>query len=213
MRTRAFVSRGFVWTLALAATAWLSAGCAFFQELESIESAEDGTGEEADTDTGTEGDDDGEPCTLADDTCDDQDTVRSCDLAEGDVTIHDCGALCGQNTNFTCVDVGTGQHGCWCVAPGTQKVYSCSELEDCLFGCGDGPDDLCTNQCFARTTAATVRMYGALVFCAHSGCESVCEENPAQCAGCIDQALSGESAGCQLERSVCDVDRNDEPWP
>jgi hypothetical protein len=184
------------------------AGCTFFKELESAEGAE------IDTDTSTDSSDGtGEVCSLLDDTCDDQDTVRSCDLGTGKIDTYDCGGLCGQNVNFTCIDVGTGQHGCWCVAPGQQKVYSCWELESCLEGCGGAVDSFCSDQCFARTTASTVRMFGALVHCAQSGCEDTCRNEATACAECINLAMAGGSGGCGLQRSVCDADENDEPWP
>jgi hypothetical protein len=193
------------------ASIWLCgavAGCTFFKELESEEGAEISTG----TSTGTS-DGSGDECTLIDDTCENQDTVRSCDLSTGQVDKYDCGVLCGGNVNFTCIDVGNGQHGCWCVAPGQQKVYSCWELESCLQGCGGAVDSFCSDQCFSRTTSSTVRMFGALVHCAQSGCEDTCRDEPAACGECINLAMAGGSGGCGLERSVCDGDQNDEPWP
>jgi hypothetical protein len=106
-----------------------------------------------------------------------------------------------------------GQHACWCVEPGFQKVYSCSELEACLQGCTGALDSACSDDCFTRTIESTIRIYGALVDCAHSSCHDGCVEEPGGCGTCIDGAIADGSHGCGLERSVCDEDDNDEWEP
>ncbi len=196
-------------TLALA----LAAGaCDFFQELDSAESAgtTGGTSGGGATDTGTAG---AGPCGPADDTCLDQDRLRTCDPATGEVTEYDCAAVCGGTLNFTCLMVTPQDHACWCVEPGAQKVYGCKDLEACLQGCGADPTDACANQCFGRTTAETIRTYGALVHCAQAACEPTCEADVTACAACLESAMAGTSGGCALARSVCDADTGDEPWP
>lgn len=187
----------------------LLSGCGFFTELESADMPGDDDAGTSTDDTGTGG-----PCTLVDDDyCMDQDTLSSCSVDSGETSIYDCGELCGQYLNFTCLNVGTGQHGCWCVAAGKQKVYSCTELEDCLRGCGGAYDSSCADQCFSRTTSGTIRMFGALIHCAQAGCEAGCLADPGGCGACVNAAQAGESGGCAVERAVCDNDRNDEPWP
>ncbi len=196
----------FLVALALAAVP----GCDFFRELDSAESA-GGTGGTGGTDTGTAGTG---PCAPEDDTCLDQDRLRWCDPQTGAVEEQDCTAVCGQYVNFTCLQVAPSTHACWCVEPGAQKVYGCAELEACLQGCGLDPDGTCTDPCFARTTARTIRTFGALVHCAHAACEATCDgPDPDACAACIDSAMAGTYGGCALARSVCDADRGDEPWP
>lgn len=194
---------------------WASLGCDFFRELESVPGAETGT----ETDTGTTdastGNTDGAACELLnDDRCLDQDTVASCSLTEGTVSEIDCVALCGTLTNFSCVLSGSGQHACWCVEPGKNKILSCSELEDCMGGCDLTQSLDCADQCFSRTDAMTVRIYGALVHCAEATCEQTCQDTPENCLACIDAARIEGAGGCSLPRAICDDDRNpDEPWP
>ena len=182
-------------------------GCDFFRELESTDDATDtdtATDGSTGTDTGTG------PCTLVDDDrCIDQDLIDVCDVEAGEVTRWDCGQVCGGFVNFTCTSLGGGQHGCWCVEPGPQKVLSCSELEKCLKDCAWDQTDGCSNRCFSRTVSSVVRMYGAVVHCAHAACADVCTETSG-CQACLDNAMAGLGSGCALERAVCDQDRNDE---
>ncbi|MCA9712020.1 MAG: hypothetical protein KDK70_39660 [Myxococcales bacterium] len=189
-------------------------GCDFFRELESKPGAGTGTGTDTDTDTGTgtagTGDTDGACELLRDDRCLDQDTVASCSLADGAVTEVDCVATCGTLTNFSCVVAGTGQHACWCVDPGAQKVLSCTELEGCVSECDLSQSFECADRCFARTDAATVRIYGALVHCAESTCTQTCLDTPEICSACIDAALTQGAGGCSLPRAICDDDRSPE---
>ncbi len=193
------------------------AACDFFHELDDADSAGTGTGG-TDTGTGSDTDTAGStgtgPCSVAsDDRCLTQDALQSCDEASGELSSLDCGDVCGSFVNFTCIDTPSGQHGCWCVEPGAQKVYACWELESCLQGCTWDTTGECANQCFARTTAATVRMYGALVHCARSYCEQVCADAPDTCGGCLDDAMAGLAGDCAVPRSVCDNDQNDEWQP
>jgi hypothetical protein len=188
-------------------------GCDFFRELDSEESAGTSTGTGGSGSSGGSGSGGG-PCTVVDDDrCGDQDTLESCNEEDGVVTTYDCGLECGVYTNFTCIRAASGQHSCWCTGPGQQKVYSCTELEACLSGCGWDDTTGCADQCFARTTASTVRMYGAVVHCAFAACEPLCASDPASCDPCIQAALAGQAAGCALERSVCNADTNDEWGP
>jgi hypothetical protein len=185
----------------------LGAACGFFEELQSAESAEGESGT------------DGEPpvpegaCEFPiDDRCGDQDTVHRCDPSTNEFEVWSCSGVCGQYVNFSCVATGTGQHGCWCTEPGKQKVLSCSELATCLEGCVNDATGGCADQCFGRTDTATVRLFGALVFCAHDSCHELCLETPELCGSCIDNAVRLGQHGCAFPRSVCDGDRNDEPW-
>lgn len=193
----------------------MGAGCDFFQELESEPTA----GTDTDTGTGTGGSDTGDPddgsCDLArDDRCLDQDTVDSCDPQTGELTELDCPALCGANTNFSCVSTSTGQHACWCVEPGAVKTLSCTELEGCLEDCEGAPDLGCADRCFGRTDALTIRIFGALLHCAETTCEQTCTDAPGSCAQCVSAARLAGEGGCSLPRAICDDDRNpDEPWP
>ena len=208
-------------TFAALSSLWLglasltsAAGCDFFQELESEESA--GSSDSGGTETDASTETDAEPsCSFPeDDRCLDQDRLQTCDPQSELASTWTCTELCGSFVNFTCLGVGNGQHGCWCVQPGTQKVLSCSELESCLRGCEGNTDATCSDQCFARATAGTIRTLGALVHCAHDTCHDTCISDQASCAPCIDSALTQGTAGCVLQRSVCDSDRNDDPdWP
>jgi hypothetical protein len=194
-----------------------SPGCEFFEELESVESAESGeSATESDTDmtsAETEAEADSSCSFPADDRCLDQDRLHVCDPQSEQASTWSCTELCGSFVNFTCLGVGNGQHACWCVQPGAQKVLSCTELETCLRGCEGAIDATCADQCFARTTTGTIRTFGALVHCAQSVCHDTCASDPASCPACIQAGLTGGN-GCVLERSVCDNDRNDEPeWP
>lgn len=204
-------SHGFV-ALLLAATAPVLA-CGVFEELQSEDSAEgteDGEGSEGDDDVVLP--DDGS-CLFPDDSrCRDQDTIDRCNPETEEIEIHDCHSLCGGNTNFSCIMVSEGEHGCWCVEPGPQKVFSCTELEDCLADCTTSTG-ACPDQCFARTTASTVRMFGALVNCAHTDCQQVCLDNPGSCASCVEIGIRDGAGACGLHRSVCDADENDELGP
>lgn len=201
--------------LALALAAPAGAGCDFFRELESEPVADtdggSGTGT-GDTDTG---DPDDGPCELAlDDRCIDQDTVHSCDPASGELSELYCPALCGTNTNFACVSASTGQHACWCVAPGNNKTLSCTELESCLESCETAPDLSCADRCFSRTDAPTIRILGALLHCAEASCEQTCLDFPSSCVACVTAARVQGEGGCSLPRAICSDDRNpDDPYP
>jgi hypothetical protein len=198
----------------------LTAGCSWFKELQSADSAEDsGSG------SGTAGDGDasdgsgssgtgGGPCTIAnDDRCVDQDTLRSCDEATGEVTESSCNDLCTGTLNFSCViATAEAQHGCWCVVPGDLKLLTCTELESCLLDCGGANTTACADACFDRTTSGTIRTYGALVSCAHHGCDDTCRDTPEGCAACISSAINSGAGDCVLERSVCDADAPSDPW-
>ena len=213
--------RAFGWLAALALVCGAS-GCDFFQELESAESA----GETGDTgDTGgtdgfdTDGETDGEtdgsdgPCTYVDDFCSTQDQLHSCDPDSGEVTDYNCAGVCGGLLNFTCMEYFGGRHACWCVEPGLQNVNSCSELEACLATCADA-GGLCGDQCFSRSTASTIRMYGSLIHCSEASCKAVCDEAPEACADCVLATKSGLYGDCVAERALCDSDSNDEfPFP
>lgn len=199
---------------ALLAIGPLAVGCDFFQELEDADSADTGDSE---GESGTEGDaEDGSggeqvtPCTIAeDDHCENQDVVASCDPATGLVTSLPCGALCGDNANLSCVATMGGQHGCWCVVPGRNKLSSCSQLGQCLTNCTEpGP---CSDACFSKTTETTIRMYGALVHCAETSCESTCQDAPAACSPCVTSAIAN-GEGCTVERAICDADQSEEDW-
>lgn len=188
------------------------AGCDFFKELESAPGA---TASGTDTDTGgASTGDTSVGCEVElDDRCVDQDTVASCGPADGVLTEVDCPAVCGELVSFSCVATASGQHACWCVEPGDNKLLSCTELESCLGDC-DVESLACADQCFARTDATTIRLYGALVHCAEAACEDACREDPASCPACVDAARTAGEGGCSLPRAVCDDDRNpDEPWP
>ncbi|MCX4242124.1 hypothetical protein [Paraliomyxa miuraensis] len=188
-------------------------GCDFFQELESDPqpAATETGGDEAGASTG---DTDGGPCeVLNDDRCLDQDRVASCGPADGVLSEVDCPAACGGLLNFSCIATATGQHACWCVEPGTYKVLTCPELESCLGECDLSESLACADQCFARTDADTIRIFGALVHCAEAACEDSCRQTPQTCQACVDAARGEGEGGCSLPRAVCDGDRNpDEPW-
>lgn len=193
-------------------------GCEIFEELQDAPGADTGAamasegGTEADDGHDTEAPLDGGPCEVAvDDACYDQDTLASCDPSSGMLQVVSCAELCGSFTNFSCVGTGTGQHACWCVQPGLQKVLSCGELEACLSGCGN--DTACLDECFARTTETTVRIYGAVVHCAETHCAPTCEQAPQSCSQCVQAAIASGAGGCTVERALCDGDDNDEPDP
>jgi hypothetical protein len=200
--------------VAACALATAVAGCDFFRELEDADSADTG-GSGSDTagsESGTGALVDGAPCQVAlDDRCEDQDLLASCSPEDGILRVVDCAQTCGVYTNFACIGTQTGQHACWCVEPGKQKVLNCGEIEVCLSECPDfGP---CTDACFAKTTESTTRLYGALVHCAQAHCDELCRTDPASCAGCTAQARVEGSGECTLARALCDADQNDEPWP
>jgi len=196
----------------------LVAGCAWFKELQSAESAEgtgtsSGTGDDDDDDDTTASTGDG-ICEVADDDrCDDQDTLRSCDPVTGELMELACADLCSGTMNFSCV-IATAdtRHGCWCVVPGDNKLLTCSELEGCLLDCTDASTSQCADVCFGKTNAGTIRTFGALVSCAHAGCGDTCRDEPESCAGCISSAIAAGTGDCTLERSVCDADASGDPW-
>jgi hypothetical protein len=213
MRRRS--SLGLVFALALVS------GCDFFQELQSLpEAGEDGTDsgtgstEDGTGDTGETGDEG--PCDVLDESCPNQDTLSSCDLATGELITYDCAALCqsGNLLNFTCTPTEDFSHGCWCVEPGTIKIDNCAQLEGCVIDCGGDPDSDCANECFTRTDAQTIRLLGTLYSCADRACDPLCAESPLDCGACLLQARAGLYGDCGLERQVCNADQNDEPsWP
>ena len=128
MRSQALI------TLAIAALLG-TAGCDFFQELESLpEAGGEESGDDSGTEEGGEGTPtdlgEGEPCTTLDDVCLGQDSLISCDPNTAQLMAHDCGTLCAQNgqLNFTCsvLSVDTGlAHGCWCSSPNNVKIDAC----------------------------------------------------------------------------------------
>ena len=189
-------------------------GCGqFFQELESADSA---AGEDTDGDEDTDGETDavalmGDCEFPVDDRCGDQDTIEQCNPDSLTFEVHNCTALCGENVNFSCVTTGTAQHGCYCVEAGPNKIYSCTELESCLTQCGGDPTGACEDQCFGRTTSSTIRLFGALVFCANDDCHETCIERPEFCGSCIADTIATGRGACNLARSVCDADVNDDP--
>lgn len=188
------------------------AGCDFFQELESDPKA---AATDTDTDGASTGDTDTGPCEPQDDDrCLDQDTVSNCGPADGVLSEIDCPAACGGFLNFSCVATATGQHACWCVEPGDVKQLTCAALEACVGDCDLTQSLSCADQCFARTDAATIRIFGALVHCAETACEPTCRQSPETCQACLDAARGEGEGGCSLPRAVCDGDRDpDEPWP
>ncbi len=183
-------------------------GCgSFFQELDSAESASGDTEDDPTQGVVVAGD-----CSFpADDRCGDQDTIEQCDPSALTFEVYDCSALCGELTNLSCITTGTSQHGCFCVEPGLYKQLSCTELEACLSGCQADASGSCADQCFSRTTASTVRLYGSLVYCANDECHDTCLEAPEACGPCIQQTLAEGLGLCGLARSVCDNDVNDDP--
>lgn len=206
--------RGATLVLALA----VAAGCGLFKELQSEESATSaGSGSSSGTgsSSGSGGSDEtSASCEISmDDRCADQDTLQTCDPDSGAFAEYACADLCAGTPNFTCLIASSdGRHGCWCVAPGPQKVLSCTDLEGCLNDCTGAADMSCADACFSRTTIETIRTFGALVYCAHKECDDACREAPEGCGTCIDQAIAAGTGSCTLERSVCDQDHNDEPW-
>jgi hypothetical protein len=191
----------------------LLVACDFFRELESVADA----GETEETgDTGGTGETGGdEPCTVLDDRCSDQDTLHSCNFTTGEVDTYLCAALCGQvSLNFTCTPTADFRHACWCVTPGKIKVDTCTQLEQCIVDCGGDPAAPCTQACFERTDAQTVRLLGTLYSCADRACDSLCAASPSECGACLLTAKAGLWGDCGLQREVCNSDVGDEPsWP
>ncbi len=190
-----------------------AAGCDFFKELEGNESE---TGEESSSETAGEstGETGEESCMLGvNDACIAQDLVLTCEQDSDEFVTFDCAAACSPNLNVSCITV-SGVQGCWCAAPGPNKLDSCSELEDCLDGCGAQAYESCGDTCFARTDSQTVRLLGALIYCAEQSCETICGQDPgAACGNCLWDARQGLIGDCALERSICDQDSNGDPWP
>ena len=186
-------------------------GCGgFFEELQSADSVggeTDSDGEETEGQSALVGD-----CDFPeDDRCGDQDTLQQCDPESLTYEVFNCNALCGDFVNLSCVTTGTAQHGCYCVEPGLLKQYSCGELEECLAGCAADASGACEDQCFSRTTATTIRLYGSLVFCANDECHETCVDTPEFCGACIADVIATGAGSCGLARSVCDNDINDDP--
>lgn len=192
-------------------------GCDFFKELESVETGTE-TGDETASESGDEtaaessSDTEAQACSIIEDECVDQDTLMSCDFESGELNELNCAALCAPNINVTCMMTPSTVHACWCAAPGTQKLDSCSQLEDCLNTCGPDATGECGFACMERTDANTVRLLGALLSCADIACDDICKEDLNVCANCILSARAGLSGNCSLERSICDQDTNDDPW-
>lgn len=202
---------------ALAAfVALCASGCGkvdFFEELQSADSVEEDTeAGDTDTDGSTDGDTEGQPsgdCEFpADDRCGSQDGIEQCHPDTLTFETFDCHLLCGEFVNLSCITTGSAQHACYCVEPGANKQLSCTELESCLSGCTSGA---CEDQCFGRTTASTIRLYGSLVFCANDDCHQVCIDNPQLCGLCIQETIAEGRGMCGLPRSVCNNDINDDP--
>jgi hypothetical protein len=195
------------------AALWLG-GCGsggFFEELQSVNSAgEDSEGEDSEGDeTGTDSDAVGDCDFPVDDQCANQDTLHQCDPDTLTFETFDCTLLCGEYVNLSCITTGTAQHGCYCVQPGQLKQYSCTELETCVAGCGG--DGACEDVCFSRTTASTVRLFGALMYCATADCHETCVDRPEFCGSCIAETIATGRGACGLPRSVCNNDVNDDP--
>lgn len=198
-----------------------TSGCDFFRELQSEpEAGEDGTADDESGDSGDSGESgdtgDGGPCDVLDESCSDQDTLHSCNYDSGELDTYNCAALCGQGTllNFTCTPTADFTHGCWCVAPGDIKLDSCAQLEICVIECGGDPSSSCTNGCFERTDAQTIRLLGTLYSCADRTCDELCVASPGDCGSCLLAARAGLYGGCGVEREVCNADSTDEPsWP
>jgi len=197
-----------------------TAGCDFFQELESLpEAGESGEAGEAGEsgETGTPLDfGAGEACTVLDDVCPDQDTLHACDAATGELLSYSCATMCAQSEmlNFTCTPTADFSHGCWCAQPGQIKIDTCVQLEACLVDCGEGPGSACAFECFKRTDAQTVRLLGTLYHCADQACDPICASSPADCGICLLNARAGLFGDCGVEREVCNADQGDEPsWP
>jgi hypothetical protein len=197
-----------------------ASGCDFFRELQSLpEAGDDGTGEgtsETDETGGSDETGDAEPCDVLDESCPNQDTLRSCDFESGELVTYDCAGWCGEGSllNFTCSPTADFSHGCWCVAPGDIKLDSCWQLESCIIECGGDPSSSCTNSCFDRTDAQTIRLLGTLYSCADRACDELCVTSPADCGSCLLSARAGLWGDCGVEREVCDADSTDEtPWP
>jgi hypothetical protein len=191
-------------------------GCGLFEELQDAESAsassdDDGAASSSAGDDGSS--ETAAACEIAtDDRCEDQDTLYSCDPATGEVTGFSCVALCGTNMNFTCLLANNGgQHGCFCVAPGID-ASTCWELETCLRDCVTSADAGCTERCFSRADANTIRTYGALVYCAHQECGPTCLALPDQCAACIEYTIKTGVGACAVERSLCETDATEDPY-
>lgn len=199
-----------------------ASGCDFFRELQSLpEAGEDGTADDESDDSGDADESgesgetgDAEPCDVLDESCSDQDTLWSCDYDSGELVSYNCAAWCGEGAllNFTCTPTADFSHGCWCVAPGDIKLDSCAQLELCVIECGGDPSSECTNSCFERTDAQTIRLLGTLYSCADRTCDQLCVASPGDCGGCLLTARAGLYGDCGVEREVCDADSTDE-WP
>ena len=188
--------------------------CDFFQELESLpEAGEDESGGGSETGESF-GETEGEPCTVLDDYCSNQDTLHTCNAETGVLETYSCATLCGESLlNFTCTPTDSFAHACWCVSPGEIKISTCVQLEQCINACGD-PDSDCSASCFGDTDAQTVRLLGTLYSCADRACDELCVASPDECGSCLAAARAGLWGDCGVEREVCDADQSDEPtWP
>lgn len=179
----------------------------FFQELQSepngSESSSSGEGSESTESLA---------CRFDQEICLDQDRLEQCDTESEALIQRDCQAECGSLSNFSCVQTAAGP-GCWCFEAGLDKRLSCSELETCLRDCAAEGDASCVDRCFSSTDRSTTRLYGALVSCVHIQCQSTCFDAPQLCTTCIEQGIADGTGNCALQRSVCDTDRTDDPFP
>jgi len=206
------------WTPAILLS-FVAGGCGLFEELQSVEDASAGADTAGSESTASSDDGDsgsetaGAACEIVtDDLCEDQDTLQTCNPETGELTVYACGELCGTNINFTCLlAASNGQHGCWCVEPGIDAM-PCTELEACLQQCVGTPGEACSDQCFSRATAGTIRTYGALVHCANAECAPLCQSMPEACSGCIQGTIAQGTGDCAVPRSLCDADVIEEPW-
>lgn len=186
-------------------------GCDWISELPSGEGDTDGDTDGAADDTGGDDGADGQ-CTHVDDYCSGQDVIESCNPETRETSTVYCAQVCGANLNFTCIEAGGGVHGCWCVVPGKTRIDGCADLERCLADC-DGAES-CSDRCFGRTDASTIRLYGALIHCAEVDCKPLCDDFPEECASCVVATKSGLYGDCSVERAACDQDDAEAfPWP
>lgn len=188
-------------------------GCGnFFEELPlgdgSTETESSTTsGAATGTATGT-----GLDCNQALSDCASQDRLMAC---EGEPRVprgQDCAQTCGAVTAVTCYAAADlSSHGCWCEQTGPVNQFGCAGVSQCVARCG-GPElnSTCVHACFARNNAVAARLYGALVFCAQNDCKSLCKNNPAQCASCMQKTMTGALGGCAALSAACSQDRGEQ---
>ncbi len=144
------------------------------------------------------------------DRCLEQDVLQSCMTAGGNTLRIQCDELCGDNVNVTCLATSIEQHGCWCAAPGRAAQSTCAELEACILRCNF--DIACSDTCLTRSDATTMRLFGALVYCAQAGCEETCMQDASTCGLCVQTKMTGADGDCAVERTLCG-DETDTPFP